>query len=181
MPPAGDEAPPVAPDADVIQMPVVPPGGPDGAGVMDLSPQESSGSVKGPSLLDIAMKAEGIKRLPVPVLPEDAPLAKRWLWWLLLLIYLYFALSLHAISRKTKTARVWLSWIPLANIYQMCKIAGKPAKWCWLFLIPLANIVVAVIVWMNIAKAVNKPSWIGILLIIPIVNILLPGYLALSK
>jgi hypothetical protein len=36
----------------------------------------------------------------------------------------------------------------------------------------------AIIVWMAIAEARNKPSWWGILLIIPFIGMIVPGYLA---
>ena len=78
------------------------------------------------------------------------------------------------------TTRILL-WLAIANVYLMCKIAARPGWWLLLFFIPLVNIVVAVIIWMNIAEARNKASWLGILIIVPIANIILPGYLAFSE
>jgi hypothetical protein len=72
----------------------------------------------------------------------------------------------------------WLAWIPIANIILMLNIAKKPIWWIILFLVPLVNIVMIVLIWMGIAEARNKPSWWGILIIIPIVNLIVPGYLA---
>jgi hypothetical protein len=42
------------------------------------------------------------------------------------------------------------------------------------------NLVIGIIVWMAIAEARGKPSWWGILLIVPVVNIIVPGSLAFS-
>jgi hypothetical protein len=42
------------------------------------------------------------------------------------------------------------------------------------------NIVMIILVWMGVAEARNKPSWWGILIIVPIVNLIVPGYLAWS-
>ncbi len=95
--------------------------------------------------------------------------------------YLYYAICLMMIANKTNTPNSWLAWIPIANIYLMCKIAGKPGWWLILFFIPFVNIVIGVIVWMKIAEARNKPSWLGILMLIPFVNIIIPGYLAFSQ
>ncbi len=97
-----------------------------------------------------------------------------------LAVYVWFALCLHIIAKKTDTPNPWLAWIPIANIYLMCKVAGKPGWWTILFFIPLVNIVFAIIVWMGIAEARNKPSWLGILMIIPIANLVIPGILAFS-
>jgi hypothetical protein len=66
--------------------------------------------------------------------------------------YVYVSLALQTIAQKTNTANGWLAWIPIANIILM----------------------------MGIAEARSKPSWWGILLIIPVVNLIVPGYLAWS-
>ncbi len=94
--------------------------------------------------------------------------------------YIYISLALQTISEKTNTANGWLAWIPIANIILMLNIAKKPLWWIILFLIPLVNIVMAILVWMGVAEARSKPSWWGILIIIPFVNMIVPGYLAWS-
>ena len=52
--------------------------------------------------------------------------------------------------------------------------------WLFMFFIPGINIVFTILVWMEIAKAVGKPEWWGILIIVPFVNLIVPGYLAFS-
>jgi len=95
-----------------------------------------------------------------------------------LAIYVYMALALQTIANKTGTQNAWLAWIPLANAFLMLDIAKKPLWWFVLFLIPLVNIVIVVMVWMGIAQAVRKPEWWGILTIVPLANLVVPGYLA---
>lgn len=95
-------------------------------------------------------------------------------------VYVWIALCLYIIAKKTNTENAWLAWIPIANIYLMCKVAGKPGWWTILFFIPVVNIIFAIIVWMAIAQVRGKPSWLGILMIIPIVNFIIPGILAFS-
>ena len=97
-----------------------------------------------------------------------------------LAIYVYMALSLQTIAKKTNTENAWMAWIPIVNIILMLNIAKKPLWWIILMLIPLVNIVIAIIVWMAIAEARGKPNWWGILLIVPVVGIIVPGYLAFS-
>jgi hypothetical protein len=74
-----------------------------------------------------------------------------------------------------------MAWIPIVSIILMLNIAQKPLWWIILMLIPLVNIVIAIVVWMAIAEARGKPSWWGILLIVPVVGIIVPGYLAFSE
>lgn len=97
---------------------------------------------------------------------------------ILLIGYVYIALALQTIADKTSTPNSWLAWVPIANIFLMLAIAKKPAWWFILFLIPLVNIVITIMVWMGIAVARQKPDWWGILMIVPIANLVVPGYLA---
>ena len=94
--------------------------------------------------------------------------------------YIYFAMALQTIAKKTNTENAWWAWVPILQIVLMLNVAKKPVWWIILFFIPLVGIVFAIIVWMAIAEARNKPSWWGILLIVPIVGLIVPGYLAWS-
>jgi hypothetical protein len=94
--------------------------------------------------------------------------------------YIYMALALQTIATKTGTADTWLAWIPIINLVLLLNVAKKPIWWIVLFLIPIANLVVIVIVWMAVAQARRKPDWLGILMIVPLANFIIPGYLAWS-
>ena len=94
--------------------------------------------------------------------------------------YVYMSLALQTIADKTKTENSWLAWIPIANLILLLNIAKKPLWWIILFLIPLVNIVIAIIVWMAAAEARGKPSWWGVLVIVPVANLIMPGMLAWS-
>jgi hypothetical protein len=96
-------------------------------------------------------------------------------------LYIWMALTLYVIANKTDTHNSWLAWIPIANFYLMCKIAGMSGWWAILFFIPLVNLILGVIVWVRIAQIRNQPSWMGILMIIPIVNLIIMGILAFSE
>ena len=98
-----------------------------------------------------------------------------------LVFYLYTALCLQVIATKTGTANAWLAWIPIANVFLMLNVAQKPAWWFILMLIPFVNIIIAIIVWMQIAKARRKAEWWGIMMIVPVMNFIAPGYLAFSE
>jgi hypothetical protein len=98
-----------------------------------------------------------------------------------LAFYVYLAVCLMKIAQKTGTPDEWWAWIPILNVLLMLKIAKKPLWWILLFLIPLVNIVIGIMVWMKIAEAVGKPSYWGIFMILPVVGLVAPGYLAFSK
>ena len=56
----------------------------------------------------------------------------------------------------------WGALVPIYNLYLYCKIAGRPEWWLILFFIPLVNVVIALILAMDIAKAFSKSSGFGI-------------------
>jgi Family of unknown function (DUF5684) len=94
--------------------------------------------------------------------------------------YVYLSLALQTIAKKTNTENAWMAWIPIANIFLALMIAKKPLWWFILFLIPLVNLVMSILVWMGIAEARSKPNWWGIMVIVPVMNVIMPGYLAWS-
>jgi hypothetical protein len=98
-----------------------------------------------------------------------------------LAIYVYMAICLMKMARKTNTENAWLAWVPVGNIILLLQISKKPIWWIILFFIPFINIVMAVLVWMAVAKELGKPDWLGILMIVPIANLIISGYLAFSK
>jgi len=93
-------------------------------------------------------------------------------------IYIYMALALSTIAKKTNTENAWWGWVPILNILLMLNIAKKPLWWIILLIIPFVGIVIGVLVWMAVAEARGKPNWWGILIIVPLVGIIVPGYLA---
>lgn len=100
---------------------------------------------------------------------------------LALICYVFFAICLMKIAKKTETKNRWYAWIPILNVILMLQVAKKPLWWFFLFLIPPINIAIMIVVWMAIAKAVKKPDWLGILMLVPIANLVVPAYLAFSK
>ena len=104
------------------------------------------------------------------------------LWFFIFLaMYAYMGLTLQTIASKTGTPEPWLAWIPVANVYLMCKIAKRPTWWVVLCFIPFVNVIISVILWMGIAEARQKPAWLGVLMLVPIANIIVPGHLAFSE
>jgi hypothetical protein len=95
-----------------------------------------------------------------------------------LALYVYFAFFLMVLARKTDTDHSWLAWIPIANLYLMCAIARRSPLWMLLLLVPVVNILAFLVLWSSIARVRGKPGWIGLLMIVPGVNLLVPPYLA---
>jgi hypothetical protein len=50
----------------------------------------------------------------------------------------------------------WAAIIPIYNVYVMLQIVGRPAWWLILFLVPVVNLVVSILVMIDVAKAFGK-------------------------
>jgi hypothetical protein len=55
----------------------------------------------------------------------------------------------------------WGAIVPFYNIYLLCRIAGRPGWWLILYFIPLVNVVIALIVWLDLAKAFSRSAGFG--------------------
>ena len=71
----------------------------------------------------------------------------------------------------------WACLVPFYNAYILLKIAGRPGWWLILFLIPLVNIAVALVVAIDVAKAFGQGAGFGIVLLFLLGGI---GYLVLG-
>lgn len=71
----------------------------------------------------------------------------------------------------------WACLIPIYNAYILLKIAGRPGWWLLLFLIPLVNIVIALIVAIDMAKAFGQGAAFGVVMLFLLAGI---GYLVLG-
>jgi len=92
--------------------------------------------------------------------------------------YVYSALTLMLIAKKTNTANAWMGWVPIANLYLAVKVAGKSLIWFIMFFLPFLNIVATVVVWAAISEKRGKPAWWGLLMLVPIANVVIMGILA---
>ncbi len=99
-------------------------------------------------------------------------------------MYIYFALSLMTIAKKLNVPNAWLAWIPIANFVIFFQCAGLSPWLTILMLIPFLNIIGLIFMiygYMKIAERRGFESWIGILVIVPVIGIAIPGYLAWAE
>jgi len=96
-------------------------------------------------------------------------------------VYVLIAISLMKIAKRTNTPNAWFAWIPILNLILMIQIAQRPMWWLVFFLVPVINIVgivIAFVLWVDIAKRLGKSAVFGILAaFIPIIFV---PYLAFS-
>ena len=105
-----------------------------------------------------------------------------------LAVYIYSALALMTIAKKTKTENAWFAWIPILNIYLLTQVAGVSGWITAAFLLAIIPFIGGLIVaaltvwlWWKVAERLKLPEWYGILMIIPIVNLIMMGIMAWGK
>jgi Family of unknown function (DUF5684) len=71
----------------------------------------------------------------------------------------------------------WWAIIPILNLYGILKVAGRPAWWLLLFLIPCIDIIIALVVFIDVAQRFGKGMGFAIgLWILPFVFFLILGF-----
>lgn len=60
----------------------------------------------------------------------------------------------------------WAAWVPVYNVYVVCRIAGRPSRWLLLLLIPVVNAVIALTLGVDVARRFGKSAGFGIGLVV---------------
>ena len=74
----------------------------------------------------------------------------------------------------------WTCIVPVYNILVVLSIAGRPAWWIALLLLPPVNIAVALVMWIDFAAVYGRGLWFALGLWFPPTNPLLMLYLGAS-
>ena len=103
---------------------------------------------------------------------------KYFAWVIILFLFAY---PLQVLAQETDTRPSWLAWVPIANLYLMCKIAGHPFWFLGLF-IPIVHLLAWYEVGVGLAEKRNSSWALGFLMLIPgLGQLILFWYLAFKK
>ena len=78
----------------------------------------------------------------------------------------------------TKAGRPgWGAIVPIYNVYLWLKVAGRPGWWLILYIIPIVNLIVHIVVSLDVAKSFGKGTLFGIgLWLLPAIGIPILGF-----
>lgn len=96
-------------------------------------------------------------------------------------LYLFFAFCLYKIATKLNVPAAWTAFIPLAQLWAFVGSAGKPWWWIFLLFIPFVGALIGIYLWMCISENLGRSKWLGLLILVPIVNLVFIGILAFSR
>ena len=98
----------------------------------------------------------------------------------LLLVHLMLCYCFKRICEKCEVEPGLLVWMPVFNAIRMLQ-AGRLSRWLFiLFLIPIVNVAMFLIMWKRICEARGKSPWLILMLFFPVLNLLFVFYLAFS-
>lgn len=82
-----------------------------------------------------------------------------WIIWTACIVF-YIAALWKVFTKAGKPG--WAAIIPIYNAIVMLQIAGKPVWWVILLLIPLVNVVVAIMMYIAFARNFGKGVWFAL-------------------
>jgi len=91
----------------------------------------------------------------------------------LIALYVYAAIAWMTIGRKLGYKNSWIAFIPIANYFLFAILAKKHWTWGFMFFVPLANFVFAIIWHWNIFERRKYPGALSLIMIgwiIPFIN-----------
>lgn len=97
---------------------------------------------------------------------------------LIVAFYVFYCYCLKMICEKAGHSPGVLIWIPLLQMVPLLEVAGLPVWAIIGFFIPLVNMVLPIIMWVNVCKARGKG--IGSMLLVILLPIVGVPYLAFS-
>jgi hypothetical protein len=95
--------------------------------------------------------------------------------WLFYIAFIVVYLAAGWVVYTKAGQEGWKSLIPIYNLYVLLKIVGRPGWWLLLYLVPLVNIVIWIIVSVDLAKSFGKGIGfaIGLILLTPLFYLIL--------
>lgn len=99
----------------------------------------------------------------------------------LVIIYIFVCFPFMKIARRLNMKHAWIAWIPVLQVFLFIKMANKPLWWFFLFFVPVIGFFMPIVLWIHITQLLQKSFWLGILMIVPGLNIFILWYLAMSR
>ncbi len=102
-----------------------------------------------------------------------------------LAMYIYMALTLMKTAQKLGAENAWYAWIPILNMILLFKLGEQNPWLILLMLIPgvgaLVVGILAIIATMKVCEKRGYDKLLGLLMLVPIANLILWGMLAWGK
>jgi len=95
-------------------------------------------------------------------------------------LHLFYSYLAKRICEKAGTEPGCLVWVPILQVFPMFAAAGMSYLWFLGFFVPFLGAVVPVLLFVKLCEATGKPGWLGVFVLLPGANLILPIYLAFA-
>ena len=106
------------------------------------------------------------------------------LWIMIVLfvfVYAFNCFPMMKIAQRLEMEESWWAWVPILNIFLPFRMAERPLWWALLILVPIVNLILIVIVFLDIVRRRNQPGWHLVFWLLPLTSSFYPYYLAFCK
>jgi hypothetical protein len=99
--------------------------------------------------------------------------------------YIYTSVAYMTIAKKLNHPNPWFAWVPILNFVLLLQLADMSPWLVLLILIPgvnaIAMLILSVMTMMKICEKRGMDKNLGLLMLVPVANLVLPGLLAWKK
>ncbi len=101
--------------------------------------------------------------------------------FIMAILYFYVSFAQYRIAQKVGlVSQAWWGFVPLLNVFLFVKCAGRDWYWFLFLMVPIVNIIVGVMLWMDITRQLQKNTIWAILTLVPFINFIAIGVIALG-
>ena len=97
-----------------------------------------------------------------------------------LVLHIWFGFCIYVASKKTRIGEHWLAFLPLGNLYVLCKAAGQSGWLVLVYFVPFGAPILWGILWMETGRRLGLPRWVGALELAPLPMMVVGLFLASS-
>lgn len=121
--------------------------------------------------------------LTQPFQDRVLPVLMKMLWLIVAITafaYLVSSFCFMLICQKAGTPAGLLAWLPVLQMIPLLKAAKMSGGYVLLLLVPVLNLVVALVWCFKLCQVLQKPAWLGLFLFLPATGLFVLLYLAFS-
>lgn len=103
-----------------------------------------------------------------------------WFMYGVIAIYVLVAVGLTMLAARLETKGGWMAWIPILNLYLLCRLARTSPVWILPALVPVLGLAVLAYLGARVARRLGMPAAAGVLWGVPFLGALAPIPMALG-
>lgn len=105
----------------------------------------------------------------------------KWCAYATLALYIVVALGLSMLAARLGMRGGWMAWVPILNLFLLCRMARSSAAWIVPALIPIVGLAVLALLGARVARRLGMSAAIGALWGVPFAGALVPIPMALGR